>query len=230
MSAAADTLRVPSYQRVEAGSVNVPIAQFPSPTDAAPTDSTQAAAEWVSQFNDKLRSLDVSALSNLFLPDCCYWRDHLALSWELRSLTGREAIASFVNANLDTTTHGKPRLGAIQLDTSSTFRSPCVTDIGVKCVQAFLTITTDVGSGRGLVRLVPHDGTFKAFTLFTSLEEINDHGESVLGRRPNGVEHGSVNDRKNWLDRRVAESNFEQADPTVLVIGKGRRAIALLIK
>ena len=92
---------------------------------------------------------------------------------------------------------------------------------------SFLTIETDVGRGRGLVRLLQdqEDGKWKAFTLFTTMHELKGHEETVRGRRPNGVIHGGQPGRKNWQERRKATENFEgDIEPTVLILGKGKLA------
>jgi hypothetical protein len=91
----------------------------------------------------------------------------------------------------------------------------------VHTVQAFLTVETDIGRGSGIVRLVQDHGAWKVFTLYTFLRELKEHEEQVGGRRPNGVAHGEHLSRKNWLDRRKAEENFEDGEePTVLILGK----------
>ena len=80
MAAAAAT--IPSYQRVEPGSVNIPVADFSTiKTAAEPKDIDTATEEWVTSFNKVIQSSDYSALSQLFLPQA-FWRDHLCLSWE----------------------------------------------------------------------------------------------------------------------------------------------------
>jgi hypothetical protein len=91
----------------------------------------------------------------------------------------------------------------------------------VPTVLAFLTVETDIGRGAGVVRLVQDHRTWKVFTLFTFLKELNGHEELVGKKRPNGVEHGEHLSRKNWLDRRKAEENFEDGEnPTVLILGR----------
>jgi hypothetical protein len=97
-------------------------------------------------------------------------------------------------------------------------------------VGAFLTIETNVGSGAGIVRLVQDNGIWKAFTLFTFLRELAGHEENVGKKRPNGVDHGEQLSRKNWLDRRKAEENFEEGqEPTVLILGERSLLIFQLI-
>lgn len=60
----------------------------------------------------------------------------------------------------------------------------------------------------------------KAFTLFTSMMELKGHEETVFGRRPEGVAHGGLPGRKNWQERRLADENYEDSEPTVLILGK----------
>jgi hypothetical protein len=82
-----------------------------------------------------------------------------------------------------------------------------------------VTITTTHGSGRGVIRFVRDDESWSIWTLFTTLERIAGHEDLVGSRRTHGVQHGAKPDRKNWLDRRVEEANFQQGKPQVLIVG-----------
>jgi hypothetical protein len=110
----------------------------------------------------------------------------------------------------------------VSLDQSTALRSPSTSVIGdAHIVQTFLTVETDVGFGKGVVRLVNDNGKWKAFTLFTFLEGLKGHEEVTGRKRPNGVDHGEHISRTNWLDRRNAEEEFEDdEEPTVLILGK----------
>lgn len=90
----------------------------------------------------------------------------------------------------------------------------------VQGVQTFLTTESDVGRGLGVARLVQQGGKLKVFTLFTSMRELRGHEEAVFGRRPEGVAHGGLPGRKNWQERRAADENYEDSEPTVLILGK----------
>ena len=119
---------------------------------------------------------------------------------------------------------------SLALDKSSALRSPAATvldaDGQVHIVQAFLTVETDVGNGAGIVRLAQDDGKWKVFTLFTFLKELRGHEELAARKRPFGVEHGERASRKNWLDRRNEEKNFEEGqEPTVLILGEYSRLL-----
>ena len=92
----------------------------------------------------------------------------------------------------------------------------------MKGVQSFLTLETDVGRGRGIVRLLQDDKDnekWKVFTLFTTLEELVGFEESVEERRPSGVQHGAQLERKNWKEMRSAQQEFEESEPAVIIMG-----------
>lgn len=128
-------------------------------------------------------------------------------------------MASFLDFN-------KCRLVSLEVDESSPLRRPTVASIDfvgdVKGISSFLTLETDVGKGRGIVRLCKdsNDGQWKAFTLFTAMHELKGYEEALGPRRPDGVQHGGNPGRKNWKDRREIESNYlDGREPTVLIIG-----------
>jgi hypothetical protein len=210
---------VPSSHRAEPGSVNLPIADFSSVPTSEPVDVEGAAAEWTSAFNKVVQSSSYSGLADLFLEES-YWRDHLGLAWDFHTLKGPESIISF----LQNSPQGC-RLKSVAVDTSSAFRAPHVSSFDgagkIKGVETFLTTETDVGRGMGLARLVLQGSKWKAFTLFTSMRELKGHEPAVASRRPQGVDHGGKPGRKNWLECRAADSNYENSEPTVLIIGKG---------
>src|SRR4249919_2581036 len=54
-------------------------------------DSSVAADNWLAQFEEALAKPDDRLLKTLFHPDS-YWRDVLALSWNIQTLNGAGAI------------------------------------------------------------------------------------------------------------------------------------------
>ncbi|KAL2069978.1 hypothetical protein VTL71DRAFT_14658 [Oculimacula yallundae] len=206
---------VPSHQRVEPGSINLPVADLSQIKVSAPVDSNYNIDKWVSSFNAVLSRGHFFDLPNLFISRS-YWRDHLCLSWDYRTFEGIDKMKTFLYKGC--------RLKSVAIDRSTAFRSPTVTVFDGKGeipgVQVFLTILTDVGRGRGVVKLVQKDGSLKAFTLFTSLEELRGYEEATFGRRPEGVAHGEKQGRKNWQELRVEDE--ESGEATVLIIGAGQ--------
>ena len=216
---AAAAVATPSYNRVEPGSVQLQAASYPS-VDAKPqVNADEIAAEWVKSFN-KLLAGDLDAVKTLFLSGAC-WRDELGLTWNYHTLNGTERIQSFLRDS------GKVRVESVTIDKTNDLRKPNIAPVdyhgNVQGVASFLNVESDVGRGRGLVRLLQDTndgGRWKAFTLLTAIHELKGHEESVFGNRPHGVDHGGQPGRKNWLERRTAQENFEgDLDPTVLIIG-----------
>lgn len=216
---------VPSSQRCEPGSVNPPIAEWPqSISPGRPVDALAITNELISKLNAHLSEAPseeaADGVAALFL-DESYWRDHLALSWDLRTLKGREKIASFLQDNSSLT--------EVSVDTSTEFRSPKVTAFNPEQtsqgILAYVSFTTRLGRGRGLLKLAEQEGSWKIWSFFTTLQELEGYKEPIGHNRPNGVDHGYHGGRKNWLDRKKDEESFTHADPDVLIIGAGQAGL-----
>lgn len=216
------TAEVPSSQRCEPGSVNIPIAKWPQSAVDGPVDALAVTKDIISKLNSYLAAAPskeaAEALASLFL-DGSYLRDHLALSWDLRTLKTKEKIAAFLQGNGSSQSQLQ-----LSIDASTEYRSPKVAafnpDETSKGIVAYLTFTSKVGGGRGFARLAEANGSWKIWTLFTTLEELKGFEEPIGPRRPNGVDHGYHHGRKNWLDRRHDEENFVDTEPEVLIIGE----------
>lgn len=214
---------IPSSNRTLPGSHTLPQVQYPRSIGTLPPDLNPEAVvrQWVSLFNSHVHP-EGPSLSRLFLKDS-YWRDLLCLTWDFHTLEGPDKIAALLKKQ----TAGW-RIKSLAIDTSSDVGTPKVGPVdfegNLKCVQSFLAVETDVGRGRGLVRLLQDsedEGKWKAFTLFTALQELKGHEELNRERRPTGTEHGSHSERTNWKERRIAEENFEgQLEPAVLIVGR----------
>lgn len=206
---------IPTSERSEPGSVNIPLATWP---ESATLDPGSAADDIVAAINRGLAASHFAAIGELFARDC-YWRDHLALSWNLRTVKGRDGVVGFLEKD-----GAGRRLTKLELDQTSEWRSPRMTSFdgrsGARGLQFYFTFAAKHGSGRGVARLVQEGMVWKVWTLFTSLESILGHEEPRGPRRPNGVQHGANPDRKNWLDRRVEDANFEHGEPDVLILGR----------
>ena len=214
---------LPSHMRVATGSVNIPIAKFPTAASSTEApDPRSIAQKFVEQFNSALQAQDFDALSSFFINEG-YWRDHLALTWAFRTLNSPPKIKEFLQTSA--TSKDGFRLKKISIDDGSAMRAPKVMPAdpegAVLGVNFFLTIETVIGTGAGTVTLVERDGAWKIFTFYTRLEELKGHEQTVNGRRPRGVAHGHNPDRRNWAERREEEASMQDGHgPAVLIIGK----------
>ncbi len=207
----------PSFQRVTPGSVNIPPHKFAS-AGSSPSDPGSIADEAVQSINDALSKEDVIALANLFLEDC-YWRDHLTLSFDLRTFKGKTKVSNFLKEN-------GCSLKSIELDKSNAFTSPregAFDGVGeVKGLEFFFSFHSKLGAGRGTCRLSEDkDHQWKIFSFFTQLTELAGFEEPTGTNRRQGVQHGGKPDRRNWLEQRQAELNYDEGrEPSVLIVGQ----------
>ncbi|TGJ78701.1 hypothetical protein E0Z10_g10070 [Xylaria hypoxylon] len=216
--------RVPSNERVVPGSINIPIAQWPTTgnVDEQAIDALTIASEAIDSFNQSLQKKDYKAIADLFVDDG-YWRDYLSLTWDLRTVKGKESIIKLLQDG--------HQLVSVGIDHSTSSHGPQVANLrhdgSVRGIQFFTIVTTQFGSGQGVVWLIQESGKWKIWLCFTSLTELKDHEEAVGSRRAHGVLHGAQAGRKNWLERRQAESNFEDSEPDVLIIGAGQAGLSV---
>src|SRR6201999_3687119 len=75
-------------------------------------DSSVAADDWLAQFDDALARADGDLLKTLFHPDS-HWRDVLALSWNIQTINGADAILAERRARAP---HAAPSGFLIDLD------------------------------------------------------------------------------------------------------------------
>src|SRR5438128_11100991 len=65
--------------------------------DAAATEAA-AAADWLSQFESAMARPDPDRLKTLFHSDS-HWRDVLALTWDIGTVSGADAVVRQLNAH-----------------------------------------------------------------------------------------------------------------------------------
>lgn len=160
---------------------------------------------WTSAFSAALGAKDLDALISLFAP-AAQWRDILAVSWDLVTVEGGEAIA-------DMLLQMQPQAQLGELQTSA---EPSAT-------EGWISFETGFGSAEGYVRL---DGGL-CVTILTVLQSLKGHEEAIGGRRVLGT--GPEGDSRSWLDRRQDEAATlgTGTQPYVVVIGGGQGGLAL---
>ncbi|KNG48888.1 flavin-binding monooxygenase-like protein [Stemphylium lycopersici] len=211
-----------SSERPETGSVNIPLGIFPASSTNESVDANRVADKVVACFNDALSRKDHAAIASLFCKDNSYWRDHLALAWELRTVKGSSSIKQYLDSS-------KVQLTKLEVSTSSEFRAPKFGAIDVlgdiKGINFFIELETTVGRGEGVMNLAEENGEWKIFTIYTLLKELKGHEEPLGHRRTKGVKHGGDPDRKTWKETRDAEK--EGIDPRVLILGAGQGGLTV---
>jgi putative flavoprotein involved in K+ transport len=186
-------------------------------------DISVSAESWLVQFESALADDDEAMLNGLFLADS-YWRDVLALSWNLQTLNGADAILRELPA---LARRMAPKNFAIDPDRAPPHR---VTRAGTLCIEAIFKFETVIGRGHGILRLIPDaaDGNRpKAWTLLTALEELKGFEEQQGATRPRGQAYSRDFRGPNWLDQRKAASEYADRDPVVLVVGGGQAGLSI---
>ncbi|MCP1848514.1 MULTISPECIES: flavin-containing monooxygenase [unclassified Bradyrhizobium] len=186
-------------------------------------DISVAADNWLVQFEDALASPDDVLLKPLFHPDS-YWRDVLALSWNIQTVNRAFAIIEELPAHAR---HSAPHDFRIDADRAPPRR---VTRAGTHAIEAIFKFETAVGRGHGIVRLIPDaadDDRLKAWTLLTALEELKGFEEQQGHTRPRGQSYSRDFRGPNWLDLRKASAEYADRNPDVLVVGGGQAGLAI---
>lgn len=184
--------------------------QAASPTERA-TSPTEKVQQWLSALEASLQSDQPADAAELFEPEG-FWRDLVALTWNIKTLEGRDEIRAMLAA-----TAAGARPHDWQLANGATEND------GV--VEAWITLKTAHGSCEGQVRL--RNG--KCWTLLTAMVELRDFPEKRKTLRAKGAKHGADKNRKTWLDEREEEQRTlgYSKQPYCLVIGGGQGGIGL---
>src|SRR5882724_5068547 len=186
-------------------------------------DISVAADNWLAQFEDALAKSDDGLLKTLFHNDS-YWRDVLALSWNIQTLNGAAAILNELKIHA-----GRAAPSGFAIDPDR--RAPRkVMRAGTNAIEAIFKFETKVGRGSGIIRLTPDaaDGNaLKAWTLLTELGELKGFEEQLGVARPRGNAYSRDFRGPNWLDLRKASAGYAEHDPVVLVIGGGQSGLSI---
>ena len=163
------------------------------------------ASEWINAFNHSLTAAPQSpaATDNLFVADS-YWRDALGVTWQLDTMVGGDAIVTALRENAT-------RVGLSDLSLDDTASPPqWVNRAGTDAIEAFFRFETKAAIGRGIVRLCPTtkpteagntDRQWRAWTLFTAIDQLKGHEEKLDRNRPTGSSYSRDFRGPNWLDK-----------------------------
>ncbi|GAA1874587.1 flavin-containing monooxygenase [Asanoa iriomotensis] len=185
-------------------------------TETHQTSATAAAtfAAWLDRFTAALHNADAAGTTALLARDC-WWRDLLALTWDLGTYRGSDAVTTMLGERL---TPGA--ITDIKLTTEFGPRHAGDT------VEGFITFETPLGFGRGAVRLVQEDGDWVAWTVLTELDDLRGHERAIGPHRSRGPRH-QPSDGRNWLQQRQDHAKYLDDDPDVVVIGAGQGGLTV---
>lgn len=195
------------------------MGNMPEPIDSTAVDTVN---DWLGQLRQAIATGSVESVASQFVADC-YWRDAVALTWQLETFAGREQVASQL---LRFAARAKFADALVDFDL---FLPQRVTRMETDVIEACFRFETGTGRGRGVVRLVAdteNNGKWQAWTFATALEELKGFEEALRERRPTGQANSRDFRGPNWLDKRLAAQQYDDHDPTVLVIGGGQAGLA----
>lgn len=191
---------------------------------ATPPSPQLIAQEWITDFEAALKSGDVAGFAKVLQPDA-WWRDFLALSWDIRTVHGLDKISTYLSDNL---AHTTPH--SLKLRQNEKFAPAFATPIeGLEWVESQFDFETKVGRGSGMLRLVQGtDGIWKGQMIYTALQELIGFEDKAGARRPHGSNELKIDGgtrELNWLEQRQKQVEFEHEEPTVLIVGAGQSGL-----
>ena len=131
------------------------------------------------QFQTAVEAADRLSVTALLATDC-WWRDLLALTWDLGTYRGEAAITTMLEKHLSP--------GAITgLEVVTEFGPRFQGDDTI--IEGFITFETPLGQGRGAVRLQQEAGQWVAWTVMTELDDLHGHERAIGKHRSRGPRH-----------------------------------------
>jgi len=180
-----------------------------------------AVSDWLERFERVFAARDGARLEALFHPDS-HWRDLLAFTWRIGTVSGADAIRRELRAHA-----GRAAPSGFRIDPD---RTPPrrVKRAGTEAIEAIFRFETALGRGNGVLRLLPTaDGSApKAWTLLTALDALNGFEERIGRSRPKGETYSRDFRGPNWLDLRKLSARYADRDPDVLVVGGGHAGLS----
>ncbi|WP_315835636.1 NAD(P)/FAD-dependent oxidoreductase [Bradyrhizobium prioriisuperbiae] len=193
-----------------------------STIEISKANQDRVVAAWLADFEAMLNRGDLSDLATLFHPDG-YWRDLLAMSWQLRTFHGTFQIERGLRG-----VEGKQRPRSFRFRGEATQGQ--LGEFGAT-VEGFFTFETDLAYGRGYLRLAQSDSTeesgYLAVTLLTAMAELKGFPERRGRHRDRTFARAVEGNSDNWLDRRQADIAYRDRDPEVIIVGAGQAGLAL---
>ena len=166
---------------------------------------------WLTGLEMAFKTGDPAEVVSLFGEDC-FWRDLVAFSWNLTTEEGQSAINAMLLQRLEDVAPTDFRACGDALDLDGT-------------LEGWFSFQTRVAACRGHVRL--RDG--KIWTLFTAMDSLHGHEESLGERRPLGADHVIERGHLTWLEEQelVSANLGVNEQPEVVIVGAGQAGLSL---
>ena len=185
-------------------------------------DITNQIDEWLINFNQAISSkankeIAIELLDQLFLDDC-HWRDLLALTWKIQTLSGKKHV---INKIYDSALNIQAKGFLVD---KNRVQPREVTRADKIVIEVILTFENKFGKCEGIVRLYndeQENRKLKAWSLLTALDELN----TKETKNKNLYEHNIKG--PNWLDLRNEEKLYKDRDPEVIIVGCGQAGLSI---
>ena len=186
------------------------------------TNITNQIDEWLINFNHAISSkankeTAIELLDELFLDDC-HWRDLLALTWKIQTLSGKNNV---INKIYESVLNVQAK-GFLVDKNRAQPREVSRADKIV--IEVILTFENKFGKCEGIVRLYndeQENRKLKAWSLLTALDELNTKETN----NKNLYEYNIKG--PNWLDLRNEDKLYKDRDPEVIIVGCGQAGLSI---
>ena len=183
---------------------------------------TNQIDEWLINFNQAISSkankeTAIELLDELFLDDC-HWRDLLALTWKIQTLSGKNNV---INKIYESVLNFQAKDFLVDKNRAQPRE---VSRADKTVIEVILTFENKFGKCEGIVRLYndeQENRKLKAWSLLTALDELNTKETN----NKNLYEHNIKG--PNWLDLRNEEKLYKDRDPEVIIVGCGQAGLSI---
>ncbi|KAL4876912.1 hypothetical protein BJY04DRAFT_222588 [Aspergillus karnatakaensis] len=187
-------------------------------------ETRNIAQKWLDQLQSTLSGGSTFDLSDLLYSES-WWRDMLTFDWDFHTLKGLEKVQSYVSQHQSRAQIKNLRLA----DEAKIAPAVEIPEKGTTWISAMFEFDTSCGNGSGVVYLTQEHptGPWKAYSVYTALQGLKGFEDRVGVKRLEGTVDsmpGGI-DRGTWIERRRRQIEFEDEEPTVLVIGAGQSGL-----
>ncbi|MFM0234092.1 flavin-containing monooxygenase [Paraburkholderia sediminicola] len=186
---------------------------------------------WLSSFGAALESGQRAGVESLFLEQT-YWRDQIALSWDMQQQAGRDAVVEKLIKASECT---GPSNFRVDVDRPAPTR---IILAGRNLIEAYFLFDLAHGTGQGLVRLsddADSPAGAHCFMIGTDLLSVDGVVEEMCNRvtrqrlTPVFPIHGykPMHRGQHFSEFSLEKQTFSERDPDVLIIGGGHTGMCV---